>query len=216
MSNKAAAILAASAVLVGVLIGRASADTGSGASRPAAEVEQAKGDVPDPKAYPRTMKGAATAAQAYNDTFMAAALMTPEERRQVIGTISNDAMRDQILREGDQAAELLTKLFDLPKDRGQVVRRVAPLGWRVMSFTEESARVELWTVTVFGKPGVGNGIAPIFKTATYDLGWERSAWRLAGLPVSKDGPTPLADNPEASAAVGATVKDLQEFTHAAR
>jgi len=215
MSNKAAAILAGTAVLVGVLIGRASAD-GGGASKPAAEVEQAKGVAPDPKAYPRTMKGAATAAEAYNDTFMAAALMTPEERRQVIGTISNDAMRDQILREGDQAAELLTKLFDLPKGRGQVVRRVAPLGWRVLSFTEDSARVELWTVTVFGKPGVGNGIAPIFKTATYDLGWERSAWRLAGLPVSKDGPSSVANNPEASAAVASAAKDLQEFTHAAR
>jgi hypothetical protein len=213
MSNKAAAILAGTAVLVGVLIGRASANTGGPA---AAKPKPITGQALNPAAYPRNPGGAATAAQAYNEAFMGAALMTPEERRRVLATVTNDAMREQVVKEADQAAELLTKLFDLPKDQGQVVHRVAPLGWRVLSYTNDSARVELWTVTVFGKPGVGNGIAPIFKTATYDLGWERSAWRLAGLPQSKDGPTPTADNPQATSDVLSVVKDTQEFTHEAR
>jgi hypothetical protein len=213
MSTRAAVILAGAALIIGGLIGRASANT---ATKPAQKSKPATSHGLDPTVYPRTMQGAATAAQAYNEAFMGAALMTPDERRAVINTIGSDGMSAQLEKEDDQAAELLTKLFDLPKDADQVVRRLAPLGWRVVAFTKDSARVELWTITVFGKPGVGNGIAPVFKTSTYDLAWERNAWRLAGLPESNDGPTPTADNPQASADVAATVRNLQEFTHAAR
>lgn len=213
MSNKAAAILAASAVLVGVLIGRASADTGT---KPAPEPKQITGQALDPKAYPRTKQGAATAAQAYSEAGMRAVFMSSAEGRAVIDAFSSDAMRDQLAKELEEATAAFSKLFDLPNGEGQVVNRSAPLGYRVVSFTKDSARVEIWTATVFGKPGVGNGIAPIFKTATLDLAFERGAWRLAGLPQSKDGPTPIADNPEASSSVLSAVKDLQEFSHAAR
>jgi hypothetical protein len=214
MSNKAAAILAGTAVLVGVLIGRASADTGGGNSP---KPKQVTAQALDPKAYPRTKAGAATAAQAYDDALgRAAFFMTADERTTVVQAISSDAMRDQIAKDEDQVAQVGVKLFDLPKDQGQVVARVAPLGYRVVSFTNDSARVEIWSATVLGKPGVGHGVITQFSTKTFDLAWERSAWRLAGTPQSKDGPTPVADNPQAISDVAAAVRDMQEFSHAAR
>ncbi len=213
MSNKTAAILAGTAVLVGVLIGRASADT-VGAAAPKAK--QVTGQALDPKSYPRTKEGAATAAAAYSDVFLRAALVSAEERRALIDAISSDTMRDQIGREEDEAAQAAGKLFDLPKEQANVLGRIAPLGYRVVSFTNDSARVEIWTLMLLGKPDVGHGIPPQFPTASVDLAWERSAWRLAGTPQGKDGPTPVADNPQASALLVAAVKDLQEFSHAAR
>jgi hypothetical protein len=213
MSNKAAAILAGTAVLVGVLIGRASADT-SGGNSP--KPKQITAQALDPKAYPRTKAGAATAAQAYDEVIVRAGLMTSEERRAVVGAISSDAMRDQIAKSAEEGAQVAVKLFDLPKDQAQVVDRVAPLGYRVLSFTKDSARVEIWSTGVVGKPGVGHGITSQFNTTTFDLAWERGAWRLAGTPQSKDGPAPVADNPEVSTQLLDAVKDLQEFSHAAR
>jgi hypothetical protein len=215
MSNKAAAILAGTALLIGGLIGRASANTGGAPSTPSPKRGAAQ--ALDPKAYPRTKEGAATAAQAYDDALgRAAFFMTADQRRSVVDTISSTAMLDQIAKDEEQAAEVGAKAFDLAKDQGQLVERAAPLGYRVVSFTADSARVETWTATVFGKPGVGHGVTAQFKTTTIDLAWERSAWRLAGTPQGKDGPTPASDNAEASAAVAVAVRDLQEFTHVAR
>jgi hypothetical protein len=215
MSNKTAAILAGAALLAGGLIGRASADTGGGhpsTAKPAPAIGQGL----DPKAYPRTKQGAATAAQAYDDALLQAVFSTPEERRTVVDTISSQAMRDQITKDEDQSVAIYTKAFDLPRGLDEVVLRVAPLGWRVVTFTNDSARVETWTIAVGGKPGVGNGIVSNFKTSTIDLVWERGAWRLAGSPQGKDGPTPVADNPEAGAQLLTAVRDMQEFTHVAR
>lgn len=213
MSNKAAAILAGAALLVGGLIGRASA---SDATPPTPKPKQITGQALDPKAYPRTKQGAATAAQAYDEALgKAAFVMTADERRAVVDTISSAAMREQIAKDVEQAAQVAAKAFDLPNGQSQLVVRMAPMGYRVVSFTEDSVRVETWTATVFGKPGVGHGVITQFKTTTIDLAWEKG-WRLAGTGQAKDGPTPVADNPEAAAAVAAAVKDLQEFTYAAR
>jgi hypothetical protein len=211
MSNKAAAILAGAALLVGGLIGRASADTGN-ASKP--KPGQITGQALDPRAYPRTKSGAVTAAQAYNDAFFRAALM-PDDQRTVVETISSDAMRAQIVNEETEAAQAAATIFDLPKERAKVVGRMTPIGYRVVSFSTDSARVEIWTLMLLGNPGVGHGIPPQFRTATVDLTWEREAWRLTGTPQGKDGPAPVADNPDAGNDVVAAVKDFQEYSHAA-
>lgn len=213
MSNKAAAILAGAAVLVGVLIGRASADT---AGTPLPKPKQITGQALDPKAYPRTKAGAATAAQAYDEALFRAAVMASDERQSLINTISSDAMRDQIGKDEEQVAQVAAKVFDLPTGQAQVVERIAPLGYRIVSFTTDSARVEIWSLTVFGKPGTGHGITPQFNTRTFDLAYERGAWRLAGTPQSKDGPTPVADDSQASSDLLGATKDLQEFSHAAQ
>lgn len=214
MSNRAITILAGATLLVGVLIGRATADPGD---TPAAKPKQITGQALDPKAYPRTKAGAATAAQAYNDALLGrVGLMSPEERRAVVGAVSSDAMRGPIAKTVEEAAQAYVKLYDLPKDREQVVSRVAPLGYRVLSFTKDSARVEIWSTGVFGKPGVGHGIISLFDTGALDLAWERGAWRLAGIPQDGDTPTPVADNPQASTDLLNATKDLQEFSHAAR
>jgi hypothetical protein len=213
MSNKAVTILAGATLLVGVLIGRASAsDGGSSAPKP----KPVTGQALDPTAYPRTKAGAATAAQAYDEFIVRAGFMTPDQRRAVVDAISSNAMRDQIAKSAEEGAQVYVKLFDLPKDQAQVVSRVAPLGWRIVSFTKDSARVDIWSTGVFGKPGVGHGITSQFNTTTFDLAWERGAWRLAGTPQGKDGPTPVADNPEGATELITAVKDLQEFTHVAR
>src|SRR5258708_7747952 len=104
MSNKAAAILAGAAVLVGVLLGRASADTGAGNSPKPKQI--IVGQALDPKAYPRTKAGAATAGQAYDDVIVRAGLMTAEERRAVLQVISTDAMRDQIAKSAEEGAQV--------------------------------------------------------------------------------------------------------------
>ncbi len=213
MNNKAAAVLAGAALLIGGLIGRASASDHTPASpKPKPSIGQAL----DPTRYPRTKAGAATAAAAYDDALGSAVLMNPEQRQAVIETISSDAMREQIAKDEEETVQVAAKVFDLPKDQAQVVSRHAPLGFRVVSFTNDSATVEIWSVTVLGKPGVGHGPISQFSTSIVDLAFERGAWRLAGTPQTKDGPTPVTDNPEASAQLLASVKDLQEFTHEAR
>jgi hypothetical protein len=213
MTNRTVTILAAGTLLVGVLIGRASAnDGGKQTTKPSVPVS---GNL-DPKSYPHTKEGAASAAQRYYDALFRAAMSSPEQRRAVVDEVANAAMRQEITKTVDQTAEALAKLFDLPKDQAQVVTRFAPLGYRVLSYTGQSARIDLWALALFGKPDVGHGIAPQYKTATFDLSWERSAWRLAGSGEIKDGPTPIPDNPQAGADLATAVKDMQEFDHVAR
>jgi len=206
MSNKAAAILAASAALVGVLIGRASADTGG---PPGPKPTQITGQALDPKAYPRTKEGAVSAALAYDKAIVRAVFMTPDERRKVIDLISNDAMRDQILKDEEGAAASAAKLS------GPKVLRSAPLGYRVPTFTRDLAKVEFWNAVVGGQPAVGEGVISGFITKTVELGWERGAWRLAGNPMGKDGPSPEANNTEAGNRVVAAAETFEELNHVA-
>jgi hypothetical protein len=212
MSNRTVAIIAGATLLVGVLIGRASASgegTNTQQTTPAAVTSL------DPKNYPRTKEGAATAAAAYNDAFFKAALMQPDQRQAVVEGIATGAMKAQIANETDEAAAVAAKLFDTSQRNSDVAARMAPLGYRVVTFSKDSARVNIWTLMLLGKPDVGHGIPPQFRTATVDLAWEEGAWRLAGTPQGKEGPTPRPDDTRASTDVLIAVNELQEYSHAA-
>lgn len=140
MSNRAVTILAGATLLVGVLIGRASASDGGepNASKASMSAPQRL----DPKSYLRTKTGAVNAAVAYDDAIVRAVFMTPDERRKVVNLISNDAMRDQILKDEEGAAAAMAKLS------GPKVLRRAPLGYRVPTFTKDFAKVEFWQAAV--------------------------------------------------------------------
>ncbi|MEW6155203.1 MAG: hypothetical protein AB1673_14645 [Actinomycetota bacterium] len=209
MSNKTAAALGTGLLLVGLLIGRASANDG-GTSAPKPKPEQTTSSGLDPKSYPRTKAGAVTAAAAYDDVIVRAVFMTPEERRKVVNLISNDAMRDQILKDEEGAAAALGKV------NGPKVLRRAPLGYRVPTFTKDFAKVEFWQAAVGGQPGVDEGVISGFITKTVELGWERGAWRLAGNPTGKDGPSPEPNNLEASNRIVAEARTFEELDHVAR
>jgi len=168
MSNKAAAVLAGAAVLVGVLIGRASA---SDHSPSAPKPKTISGQNVDPATYPHRMSGAASAAEAYSEALGRTTLLSAAERRTLVETISTAAASGQILKEQEEADQLTEQTFDLPRDAGQFVVRHAPLGYRFRSYTPDMARVEIWGVGVVGNPASATGRRPASR---------RRPWSFAG------------------------------------
>lgn len=76
----------------------------------------------------------------------------------------------------------------LQAGQGQLWWVVTPLAWRLETYTDQQARVDVWVAFVVSRQGAA---APKvwFGTSTLDLVWERDDWRVWSQSLG-DGPTP--------------------------
>lgn len=110
-------------------------------------------------------------------------------RDDLIGSIASSGFAGQLADESArQLDELAIELGEVGVVPSQLVWAELPLRARVLSFSQDAAAVEVWSVLVVGVPGHG---APrqVWRTVTVGLIWEREDWRVDSW-QSEAGPTP--------------------------
>ena len=102
--------------------------------------------------------------------------------RAVASAASADRLVTEIVGEVGVARDALVH------SPGRIWWLVRPLAWRVNSFSPQRAQVSVWTVSVLSAADVAMPQSD-WVTTTFDLAWERAAWRLV---ATRDtpGPTP--------------------------
>lgn len=110
-------------------------------------------------------------------------------RDDLIGSIASSGFAGQLADESArQLDELAIELGGVGVVPSQLVWAELPLRARVLSFSQDAAAVEVWSVLVVGVPGHG---APrqVWRTVTVGLIWEREDWRVDSW-QNEAGPTP--------------------------
>lgn len=78
---------------------------------------------------------------------------------------------------------------ELASSSGRVWWLVHPLAWRVESYSDDSASVAVWTVTLLAATGVAVP-QTAWMTVTVDLAWVDDGWRVDAV-RDRPGPTPM-------------------------
>ncbi|MGE3138915.1 MAG: hypothetical protein AB7O53_05565 [Thermoleophilia bacterium] len=104
----------------------------------------------------------------------------------------------------------LDGLLGASADRGEVVLRMTPLGYRVEAFSAERASVAVWQVTLLATPER----APIaaWSTSRAELVWSGGRWRVERFGVDTPGPVPSVTAPEPPVGAGEFVSSAQGFS----
>jgi hypothetical protein len=163
------------ALLVGVLIGwlLAPSDEGGNATPPAAEPTATQESS-------QSEQGAIQAATEY------ARIMASPGGESYVSAMESLAAPDW----QDRARELANNTTDFVSERYGADGRVVfhPSRYRVTSFAPDSAVIDIWGVVLTTGSKIG-GIEESWVTATVELLWVGSEWKVAGQ-SSRGGPTP--------------------------
>lgn len=135
-----------------------------------------------PVGYPRTQEGAIQAATNFTRV-MASALENPDTYRAVLMTMAAPSW----VSDAERVAENGIRFF---KDRYGLggSSTFSPLRYRVNSYSNTRATIQLWGVTVATGPRT-DGIEESWLTGTVELSWVSGDWRIADQ-SSEPGPTP--------------------------
>lgn len=187
---------AAVALILGLLIGRATGPEDHNARPPGEPAPRADGQPSRrvgtvPVGYPHTRAGAVAA------TLNAGAvlgdprvLLDPARRTRALGLIATDRYAKTFTGPG---AAALDRARHEPLGRGlaqgaRTISLTSPLAYHVTSYSEDTARVMSWGVAVVGND---QGLAPSESWATTrtTLRWQAGDWKIDAA-SSADGPTP--------------------------
>jgi hypothetical protein len=140
-------------------------------------------------------------------------------RHKMLAVTSAPSVLDRVKSETDSTARLVVEnrtLGDDGKtaDGGLLITRTAALGARSVSYTEQSASVELWAASVGGIAGKDEVQRPQigFLRMTVDLTWADGTWRTTAVTPSE----PLVPSPPAAeqAAPASSFADVGGVTDA--
>lgn len=135
-----------------------------------------------PVGYPRSQEGAIEAATNFTRV-MASALENPETYREVLLTMASPSW----ISEAERIAENGLRFFQERYGLGGT-STFSPLRYRVESYSNGRATIQIWGVTVAAGPKV-DGIDESWLTGTVDLSWVEGDWRISEQ-SSEAGPTP--------------------------
>jgi hypothetical protein len=140
----------------------------------------------------RSRAGATAAATRYVQLGQQLFDRSPTERRRLLQEMAARAAIDGFV--ASQARQLRELDAIEVRGQGRLTWHVAVLATRVDAYTPHRARVALWRVGILT---VGGLVAPLSEwgTVTYELVWERGAWRVWS-ETDAPGPTPMG-HPEA-------------------
>ena len=189
------AVAAVALVAGGILLGRATAETGPppAADPPADGSVVERPDTPGPTAtesgmpvgFSSDVDGAVAAATAYT-VVLGGPLLFDEDLDQALSVAATDDARADLEAQFTPGADLLVERLNL--DDAEVVASTAPAGYRIDSFAAgEEASIAVWAAgfMIAGSTPIPAG----WTTTTVDLVWTDGDWKLAGL-RSTDGPEP--------------------------
>lgn len=111
----------------------------------------------------------------------------------------------------DRARELAQGALDFVNDRYGNGASIAfhPVRYRVRSWSPEAAAIDIWGVILASGPKVG-GVEESWVTATLDLRWVDSGWRVEGQ-SSRGGPTPELLRTQDQVPLNEVLEDFQEY-----
>jgi hypothetical protein len=166
---------------------------------------------------PQPTRASAVAAAGRSITaFDGAVLLQPRRLEAVVARIASAEAREQLVNAFSAAsAQMRAELGAGTVPAPVIVLRSVPIGYRVESFSTQSATVAVWYVGIVGS---GATVEPqqSWRTQVVSLVFEGGAWKVSSF-QSAAGPTPplsTADAPAAPGELFAAIPRFQEFTSA--
>ena len=165
----------------------ATVPTAAGASRTEAGV---------PVGYPETQAGAVAAATNYLVAFTQPRMFQPLVRMQVLTVLAGPERAPELIRSVDPGMQRAAQTLQVDPNTGtssmgELVSRLVPVGYKVVSYSNGRARVAIWGTSLAGVAGASSSVPVVnsWATDTVDLEWDGD-WKWAGF-VEADGPTPV-------------------------
>lgn len=161
-----------------------------------------------PASYEHTEGGARAAATSAVMLYGDPRFFTKSDwRHRMLSATATPSVLDRVKSETDSTAQLVVEnraLGDDGKtaDGGLLVTRTAAMGTRSVSYTDQSASIELWTASVGGIAGKDEMQRPQigFLRMTVDLTWADGTWKTtAATPAEPLVPSPPAAEQSAPA-----------------
>lgn len=188
---------------VGLAIGRITGPGGDGpVTEPVTEAESPVRSAPAAAVEPSeavtapTREGAArAAAQALSSLADARLLESRAARRAVVAQIAPSGYRAELDPLFDRTYDYLAGILGAPSQRGEVVLRMTPLGYRVEAFTPGRATVAVWQLTLLATPE--RAAIAAWSTSRAELAWSGGRWRVERFGVDTPGPVPSVTAPAA-------------------
>lgn len=200
MNAKAVVGLVAGAVVIGLFVGLGIGGR-DGETKEVAGAGPTKVVAGVPVGYQRSKDGAAKAALGYEAALATLSRSPAAARRDALNVMAVPARREEVVQAGEDAFAFFDKQFGT-----QGVVRSAVIGYRVKAYDQDAAEVELWEVSVVGRPETVPARSG-WSTRTVRLRWVDGDWRVAELPSEATGPTPQLEG---------TASDPAEVIEAAR
>lgn len=184
------------AVLLGALLGRASAPS---PSSPAPKAAPSPGPTREAAGvgvgFSRTRKGVALAAGSYQQAFAEASILRPGELRRRIGVVATPGFAPVMLEANAPGTGRLARgAFGAGIRAGvQSVYLGVPVSYRLLSYSPKRAVVQTWGFTLLGNVSSVEPSA-YFGLARTVLVWRQGDWKIADTRASF-GPTPRLASP---------------------
>lgn len=166
---------------------------------------------PGPAATAATREGAArAAARALSSLADARLLDSRAARRAVVADIAPPGYRAELNPLFDRTYDYLVGVLGASVQRGEVVLRMTPLGYRVESFSPPRATVAVWQLTLLATPERASIAA--WSTSRAELVWSGRRWRVERFGVDTPGPVPSVSAPAAPTEPGEFVAAARGFS----
>lgn len=183
------------ALLLGLLIGRATAPPGSAPAPVPAQDGGTGARAGVPVGFPRTPTGAATAVAAYQRSFASPAILRPGELRRRIEVVATPDYVDEMLAANTPGQRRIASgPIGVGLAKGlQTLYAAVPVGYRIESFSPQRARILTWGFTLLGNAATVEPAAYFGITHTLLL-WSEGEWKIAETRAGF-GPTPRLATP---------------------
>ena len=145
--------------------------------------------------YPRSRAGASLAAAGYQQRFAGLAILRPGVLRERIEAVATPDFAQAMLNANLPGTKRLAAgaIGEGARQGIATVFLGTPLGYRLLSYSPERARVLIWGLTILGNASAAEPSA-YFGTSTVELAWQQERWKVAFL-RSSFGPTPQLASP---------------------
>ncbi|MER8097363.1 hypothetical protein [Streptomyces goshikiensis] len=176
-----------------------------------------------PKGFAHNEQGAQSAAANYAVALGSDGMFKKNSRQAIVDAIYTPDAAGKLKGALDEAysASFLTRLgLDANGDapRGSTfVTRTVPVGTRVESYSDASAKVAVWYTGLIGMSGEKSTdpVRTTWMTWTFELSWADNDWKILS-DKQQDGPTPVPSDGTASTSddMSKAIKEFGGFTYA--
>ncbi len=192
--RRAAAILAV--LVCGLLLGRVSAPSGQAPAPPAASsAGPSREEAGVPVGYARSRAGAALAVARYEQAFADTSILTPGALKRRIDVVATPDFAARMLEANTPGTQRLAAgaIGEGLREGVQTIYAGVPIGYRVLSYSPQRARVLTWGLTLLGNASAVEPAA-YFGVCRTELVWQGGDWKIADTRAAF-GPTPRLATP---------------------
>jgi hypothetical protein len=176
-----------------------------------------------PAGFAQDEQGAASAAANYAVVLGSDGMFKQDSRHSIVDSVytADAAARLKGPQDGAYSTAFLQKLgLDAdgnPPQGSTFISRTVPVGTKVESLAEDTAKVSVWYTGLIGMSGPDSTdpVSTTWKTWTFELKWLNDDWKIV-TDSQKDGPAPVPGDVAASTAdeISKAVEQYGGFTYA--